>query len=239
MLEVQHLTVSYGGVHAVNDVSFTVGSGEILGLIGPNGAGKSTTVNAITGIVKPDRGRVLLAGVNYAGAPPHRAARAGIGRTFQQAQLWTGMTVEQNLLLPLRHMSRDEKRSRVSDIAHAVGISELLGMPASILPYGTRRLAEVGRALVGDPRVLILDEPAAGLSTTEKGKLAALLAEVARSGTAVLLIDHDMQFVMRSCPRLVVMDAGSVIATGAPTEIQRDRVVLESYLGSGAVDGVA
>jgi ABC-type branched-subunit amino acid transport system ATPase component len=136
-------------------------------------------------------------------------------------------------------MSRDAKRSRVSDIAHAVGISELLGMPASILPYGTRRLAEVGRALVGDPRVLILDEPAAGLSTTEKGKLAALLAEVARSGTAVLLIDHDMQFVMRSCPRLVVMDAGSVIATGTPTEIQRDRVVLESYLGSGAVDGVA
>lgn len=239
MLEVVGLTVSYGGVHAVSDVSFAIGKGEVLGLIGPNGAGKSTTVNAITGIVKPERGQVLLHGTDYASAAPHRIARAGISRTFQQAQLWAGMTVQQNLLLPLRTRRRDEKRKRAREVANAVGISDLLKMSAAILPYGTRRLAEVGRALISEPQVLILDEPAAGLSTEEKQRLAALLEEVAGAGVAVLLIDHDMQFVMRTCPRLVVMDAGRVIATGSPTQIQRDPEVLKSYLGSGAVDGVA
>lgn len=233
MLEVKGLTVAYGGVEAVKDVGFTVRGGSVLGLIGPNGAGKSTTVNAVTGVSPTLRGSVRLDGVDYAGRPVHRIAAAGVARTFQQAQLWSGMTVAQNLALAASRLRRREVRERVVEVAEAVGIESLLDESAATLPYGTRRLAEVARAMIMRPKIMILDEPAAGLSHREKDRLADLLRVVIGSGTGVLLIDHDMRFVMNTCESLVVLDAGRVIARGLPAEIRDDPEVLRSYLGSG------
>lgn len=231
MLEVRGLTVRYGGVAAVQDLSFEVEAGEILGLIGPNGAGKSTTVNAISGATRPAAGEVRLAGRDTVGRRPDQVARLGLGRTFQQAELWRGMDVRRNLAVPVRSRGRREVAERARAVAGLVGIESMLDRECSGLPYGTRRLVEVARALMSDPVALVLDEPAAGLSRGEKKRLQEVVEDVAAQGVAVVLIDHDMGFVMTTCHRLVVMDAGRLIAEGPPEQVRRDPSVRTAYLG--------
>lgn len=229
LFEVQGLSVSYGGVHAVKDMSLTVSAGEIAGLIGPNGAGKSSAVNAITGVVVPAAGTVTLAGSDVTGLSSRDIARRGVGRTFQQAQVWKGMSVRQNL--ELARSQAVGAAHPVDTLAERVGISPFMDGPAAQLPYGTRRLVEVARALALAPQLLVLDEPGAGLSEEEKQDLRRVLFQVRDEGVAILLIDHDMQLVMSTCSYLYVLDSGELISQGPPTEVRADPKVLESYLG--------
>lgn len=201
------------------------------GLIGPNGAGKSTALHAMTGVVVPDRGSVRLNGTALVGMPPHQILHVGLARTFQQAQLWSGMSVMQNMTVPLLKKGRGTAETRAREVAESLGFTHLLAAQASDLPFGARRLIEVGRAMMTDPSVILLDEPGAGLTIAEKERLVSVLQSLSASGTSVLLVDHDMDLVMGACERVTVLDAGSVIAEGTPAEIRTDPTVLAVYLG--------
>jgi branched-chain amino acid transport system ATP-binding protein len=231
MLQVDGLVVRYGGVTAVDGMDLSVPGGVVHGLIGPNGAGKSTAVHAMSGGLVPTSGSVRLNGVELVGASPQRVLAAGLARTFQQAQLWTGMTVEQNLTVPLLRCGRKAARRRVDEVAELLHIVDVLPINAGELPFGTRRLVEVARAATTEPSVMLLDEPGAGLTPTEKRHLAGVLQRLAAGGTAVLLIDHDMQLVMSSCSLVTVLDVGRVIAEGPPDDIRTNRDVIDVYLG--------
>lgn len=231
MLSVADLVVNYGGVTAVNRMTMEMDESTVHGLIGPNGAGKSTALNAMTGVVRPDDGSVMLDDTELIGLSPASVLSAGVARTFQQARLWGGMTVLQNLMVPLLPNGRSSARSRAEEVAATLGFSELLDEYASGLAFGVRRLVEVGRAMMTEPRLMLLDEPGAGLTVTEKLKLVEVLKSLADLGTGVLLVDHDMDLVMRSCQRVTVLDAGSVIFEGTPDEVRSDEEVLAIYLG--------
>ncbi|MGB8361929.1 MAG: ABC transporter ATP-binding protein [Acidimicrobiia bacterium] len=231
MLSVADLVVTYGGVTAVDRMTMEMGESSVHGLIGPNGAGKSTALNAMTGVTRPDRGSVTLDGKQLIGLSPASILFAGVARTFQQARLWGGMTVFQNLTVPVLSSGRSQARSRAEEVAAILGFSDLLDDYASGLAFGVRRLVEVGRAMMTEPRLMLLDEPGAGLTVTEKLKLVDVLRRLADLGTGVLLVDHDMDLVMRSCQRVTVLDAGSVIFEGTPDEVRNDDQVLAIYLG--------
>jgi ABC-type branched-subunit amino acid transport system ATPase component len=233
MLLVEGLTVTYGGVRAVDDFSLDVRAGTVMGLIGPNGAGKSTTINAITGVVRRTRGRVHLDGRDLEDRSPQQILVAGMSRTFQQAQLWAGMTVRENIALPLEAIgeSRDRAR-RVAEVSDRLGISDLLDLRPGELPFGRRRLVEIARATVTRPKVVLLDEPGAGLTGAEKTNLVTVLRDLGKGGTAVVLVDHDMELVMGSCDQVVVLDAGRRLALGTPEVIRDDPAVITAYLGS-------
>ncbi len=234
---------------AVNDLSFAVGAGEIVGLIGPNGAGKSTSFNLITGVLPPTAGAATLAGQEITGWPARRIARLGIARTFQHVKLVAGMSAVENVALG-RHLlaragavrgalrlDRAEERLVFADARRQlarVGLSALADTPAGELALGQQRLVEIARALALDPVLLLLDEPAAGLRHAEKEALADLLRGLREDGVAILLVEHDMDFVMGLTDRLVVMNFGSELAQGRPSEIQANPLVLEAYLGSAA-----
>ncbi|MBX3094933.1 MAG: ABC transporter ATP-binding protein [Cryobacterium sp.] len=232
-LVVKNLTVAYGGNTALDRFNLSVVPGEVLGLIGPNGAGKSTAVNAMTGIIRPNEGSVMVDGRELVGSSPAKILRAGMARTFQQAQLWRGMSVLQNLTVPMLHAGRRAAEIRANEVAEVFGITHLLSESAALLPFGARRLVEVSRAMMTKPQIMMLDEPGAGLTPNEKEGLKDALHTLAETKVSVLLIDHDMDLVMTACRRVIVLDVGRVIAEGTPDEIRENPGVVEAYLGVG------
>ena len=249
VLSISGLRKTFGGLVAVADLGFAVRAGEIVGLIGPNGAGKSTSFNLITGVLPASAGSIVFGSQEICGWPARRIARLGIARTFQHVKLVHGMSVIENVALgrhllarsgPLRGALRLDRREEAEIFAVAqaqlerVGLGGIADMVANELPLGQQRLVEIARALCLDPVLLLLDEPAAGLRHAEKSALADLLRRVRDEGVSVLLVEHDMDFVMDLTDRLVVMNFGAELAQGRPAEIQRNPAVLEAYLGSAA-----
>ncbi|HKH69348.1 MAG TPA: branched-chain amino acid ABC transporter ATP-binding protein/permease, partial [Reyranella sp.] len=239
-LEVSNVSLSFGGIRAASDVSFAAAPGAITSVIGPNGAGKTTVLNVIGGFYRPDAGSVRLAEVELAGAPAWRVARAGIARTYQTTKLFESMSVVDNLLIALRRgrlggllsaADSHADRRAAEALLVFVGYRGPVDVTAGELPHVDRRLVEIARALAARPRVLLLDEPAAGLMRSEKAALAALMRRVADLGIAVILVEHDMAVVMGISDHVVVLDAGACIAAGAPAAVRYDAKVLRAYLG--------
>ena len=252
-LVVVGLTVHHGGLCAVDAVSLEVSAGEVVGLIGPNGAGKTTLIDAVCGYTAARSGVVRLGGVDISGLPPHRRARLGLARTFQSLELFDDLSVAENLEVVvhaggLASVAADlagPGRSAVggnreiAEVLSLVGLGGYGGRTPSSLSNGERHLVALARALVGSPSVVCLDEPAAGLDPTETAVLAGVLRAVADGGAGVLLVDHDMDLVLGSCDRVVVLDFGRRIATGPPATVRRDPLVLEAYLGTVPADPAA
>ena len=229
--------MSFGGLQALSDVSIDVQVGHVTGLIGPNGAGKTTLFNVVNGLQAPTTGRIELDGRDITRRKPHQRARLGIGRTFQRLETFGSLTARENVLVAAemrRGWAHDRSRSPgviADEILERVGLLAVADDRVDRLPTGTARLVELGRALATQPRVLLLDEPSAGLNETETATLGALLREVAGSGLAVLLVEHDMSFVMGTCERIHVLDFGRIISVGTPADVQADGTVRAAYLG--------
>jgi ABC-type branched-subunit amino acid transport system ATPase component len=227
---VSGLTVRYGGVVAVDDVSFSVSQGKITGLIGPNGAGKTTTMDALSGFAAC-QGQVTLSGQALGGLAPHRRAALGLGRTFQGMGLYEDLSVEENVIVG-QHLAHDRGPGQIGRILASLGLAETRSSPVGELSQGQRQLVSVARALAGQPQLLLLDEPAAGLDSAESLWLAERLRRVADTGVTILLIDHDMSLVLGLCEEIHVLDFGSLIASGLPGEIRGNPRVASAYLGS-------
>jgi branched-chain amino acid transport system ATP-binding protein len=244
VLETERLSVRYGGVRALADVDVAVEPGRVVGLIGPNGAGKTSFIDAVGGFAAAE-GSVLLDGKEISALEPHERACAGLGRTWQAADLFDDLSVHENLSVaagvpPWREMlrglvtGREWASARAADALGRLGIEDLGERQASELTQGQRKLVGVARALISAPRVVCLDEPAAGLDTRESHELGQRLRQVSEGGTAVLLVDHDMGLVLSVCDEVVVLNFGEVIARGTPQAVRRDHAVIEAYLGSAA-----
>jgi len=251
-LAIENVSVDFGGIHALRDVTFDVESGTIVGLIGPNGAGKSTLLNCVSGITRPTQGRVRLDEAVLSAMPPATVASRGIGRVFQHPELVVDLSVRENLLiachrslgyglvselLKLPNVWAAERAAlrRVDDVLDRLGLSESAELTIRNLPYGHRKLVDLGRALLMDIRFLLLDEPIAGLNDVEVAKLRDLLLRLRQElGLGILVVEHNMPFVSSLCERLVVLDLGQLIANGAPAAVLRDPKVMASYLGEEA-----
>jgi branched-chain amino acid transport system ATP-binding protein len=233
MLRVEEISVRFGGVMALDEVSFEVPAGVVTGLIGPNGAGKTTLFNVVTGLKRPDRGRVFLNGAEVTGLGARRRARRGLGRTFQRLETFGSLSARDNVLVALEaHGERGRHaRAHADGLLQRVGLVSVAATQADVLPTGAARLLELARALARDPSVLLLDEPSSGLDARETDSLSDLLQEVAAEGRSVLLVEHDMNLVMGLCSYIHVLDFGRVIAAGLPPEVQSNPVVQAAYLG--------
>jgi branched-chain amino acid transport system ATP-binding protein len=249
ILQVRELAKRFGGLTAVCGLSFEVREGEILGLIGPNGAGKSTTFNLIAGAYAADAGSILFAGEPILGLRPHAIARRGIMRTFQHNRPFDGMTVLDNVLIGAHTRFRRgllsiftktfflqefEIRQRADALIEFVGLGELRDAPVERLSFGQGRLLEIARALAGEPKLVLFDEPAAGLTLAEAERIAAVIHGIAARGIAVLLIEHDMRFLLPLAHRVVVLNFGAKIAEGTPQEVRSHPAVVDAYLGDAA-----
>jgi branched-chain amino acid transport system ATP-binding protein len=237
LLEVEDLVVKFGGITAVNRASFTADRGVITGLIGPNGAGKTTCFNVITGLEHPTGGRVRYEGRRINSWPVHRRARHGIGRTFQRLEAFGSLSVRDNVRVareihagPLDWL-RPTNHLEVDVLLDRVGIGDYAQERADSIPTGTARLLELARCLASDPTLLLLDEPSSGLDETETAAFGELLRELAGEGTAILVVEHDMDLVMGVCDEIHVLDFGRIIASGTPAEVRSDVAVQRAYLG--------
>jgi branched-chain amino acid transport system ATP-binding protein len=251
LLEVRGVTKRFGGLTAVANVDLTLTAGEILGVIGPNGAGKTTLFNIIAGALAATEGSVRFAGTPISGRPPHEIAALGLIRTFQHNRPFAGMSLVENILVGAHtkfttglaaiagglRKARDEeanRRARVNELVDFVGLAEVRETEVENLSFGQGRLLEIARALAAEPRLILLDEPAAGLTPAELDRLAGILRDIAARGIAVLLIEHDMRFLLPLAHRIVVLNFGGVIATGTPDEIRAHPAVRDAYLGAPA-----
>ena len=241
VLSVEDVTVRFGGVQAVSSANITAMAGHVTGLIGPNGAGKTTTFNVITGLEKPTSGTVRIAGRDVSGLPPYRRARLGMARTFQRLEVFGSLTARDNILAAAefrRGWSGDKSHPKqvAEEILDRVGLRSVADMRVDALPTGLARLVELGRALATRPRLLLLDEPGSGLDSTESEALGDLLLELADGGMAILLVEHDVDLVMRICDRIHVLDFGKIISVGTTAEVQADPAVQAAYLGAEVED---
>lgn len=245
-LELSHVSVSYGGVVALDDVSAEIRLGDVAGLIGPNGAGKSTLFDVVSGMNKPDRGAVRLDGVNVTQRSARWRAKHGVGRTFQRQQVFGRLTVEDNLRVAVEGegtpggfvtdllripMTRREVPEQVEEVVELCGLAPIRNRYAGSLPIGQARMVELGRALVARPRLLLLDEPTSGLDEGEKGRLGTIVRSLGASGCTVFLVEHDVGFVLDLCDRILMLDLGRVVTEGSPDEIRVDPEVRRAYLG--------
>ncbi|MDE3087603.1 MAG: ABC transporter ATP-binding protein, partial [Acidobacteriota bacterium] len=233
-LAVESVTVRFGGLQALDDVSLQVAHGAVTGLIGPNGAGKTTLFDVVTGLRRPQGGRVLLGGDDVTSLAPHQRARRGIARTFQRLELFGTLSALENVQLAAEARRRHGATAVAEELLGRVGLAGREGEPADLLPTGQARLLELARALATAPSVLLLDEPSAGLDEAESKALGGVLAGLAAEGLAVLLVEHDVSLVMELCHHVVVLDAGLVIARGTPEAVRADPVVQHAYLGAPA-----
>jgi branched-chain amino acid transport system ATP-binding protein len=251
-LVIEDVSVDFGGIHALSGVSFAVEAGSIVGLIGPNGAGKSTLLNCISGITRPTRGRVRLDGTSLSTMSAASVARHGIGRVFQHPELVADLSVRDNLLiachssldyglvsellrLPNVQRQEDTAAEKVAEMLARLGLSDSAETNVRSLPYGHRKLIDLGRALLMDIRFLLLDEPIAGLNDSEVARLGEILLGLRREfGLGILVVEHNMPFVSKLCDRLVVLDLGQLIANGPPAAVLADARVMSSYLGEAA-----
>jgi branched-chain amino acid transport system ATP-binding protein len=236
-LEVDEVSVRFGGNLALDDASFSARHNQITGLIGPNGAGKTTMFNVITGLLTPTSGRIRLDGRDVTELKLHKRARAGLARTFQRLELFSMLTVRENIRVAADTRKRwardnDDPGALTDSIIERVGLTALADERVTSLPTGQGRLVELGRALACKPRVLLLDEPASGQDDNETARFGELLRALANEGTAVVLVEHDMSLVMDVCDQLFVLNLGRMIANGEPASVQHDQAVLDAYLGT-------
>jgi branched-chain amino acid transport system ATP-binding protein len=237
LLEVAGLTRRFGGLLAVNDLSFEVREGEVLGLIGPNGAGKSTTFNVISGYYRPTSGRLTFRGRDITGMSTTAVSRRGLVRTFQHGSLLRDMTVHDNILVGTMHGLRHhrDREQRVRETAELLGLGGMLELTAGTLPHGYQRMLSIAIAFAARPVLLCLDEPLTGLNGTEVAAALAVMRRIREEfGTTVLLVDHNMRAVMRICDRIVVLNYGQLLAAGTPAEIRSNEAVIKAYLGEDA-----
>ncbi len=248
LLEARGISIAFGGLRALEDVGFAVDAGEVLAIIGPNGAGKTTLFNIVTGLYRAQAGEVRLAGREVTGLPPHRLAALGLARTFQNLQIFFRMSALENVMvgrhlkerrrlwaellgLPAVLRENRESREKARELLDFVGLEERAEEPASALPYGALKRLEIARALACEPRVLMLDEPAAGCNPVETEEIDRLIVAIARKGVAVVLVEHDMKLVMRISDRVLVLEQGRVLVEGTPQQVRSDPRVIEAYLG--------
>jgi len=240
-LEIVDVSVKFGGINAVSDVSLSARRGQITGLIGPNGAGKTTTFNVITGLQEPTHGRVYIGEREVSDLPPYKRARLGIARTFQRLEVFGSLSVFENVLAAaeFHHSWSDDEtppRDVAAEIVERVGLSTVAEERVDALPTGIARLVELGRSLATRPDLLLLDEVGSGLNHEETAALGDLMIDLVRDGTAILLVEHDVELVMRVCDRIFVLDFGRLIASGTPEQIQKDPAVQAAYLGADTGD---
>jgi branched-chain amino acid transport system ATP-binding protein len=253
-LELVGLSKRFGGLQALSEINLSVDPGEVLGLIGPNGAGKSTLVACITGVLRIDGGAIRFQGDDIHRLAPHRRARRGIARTFQKVRLADQLTVYENVaaglasqwfahasgwLSAFRPLSAQSVADAVNRTLERVGLTDVAGAVVKSLPFGQRHFVEIARAIVSEPKLLLLDEPATGLTEAERERLSALVRDIATQGCAIVLIEHDLELVGRLCDRVTVINQGHHIFTGTPAAAQNDRHVVQAYLGLNQLIGGA